>query len=209
VRFRVIGLDLKGPPISGNSILEPAVLLEDHTQIVVRLREIWIERKGLSKRSDRLFETIQFGQSCPQIVMRFRVIGLNLDGPAKTGDGFFELAPPGQGKSQVMVRLGKCSVQLEGPALAVDRFIEAAQRLVDCAEIGIHSGIVWVASNRLAQPFQGKIVVAGLVSDKSEHVPCIRMIGLHGEDLPVDRLGLHEAPSLVMLETEIQDLWYC
>ena len=63
-----------------------------------------------------------------------------------------------------------------------------------------------VQSNRLAHQLHRQFVAAGLMGGYPKQVERFGVVGLHGEDLPVKRLGLRQPPGLVVLERKVEGL---
>ena len=66
--------------------------------------------------------------------------------------------------------------------------------------------IIRIEGESLANPLDGKVMTACLVSDETEEVQGVGMIGLDGEDLAVEGLGFGQTASLVMPDCQIEGL---
>ena len=62
--------------------------------------------------------------------------------------------------------------------------------------------VIRLMSERLANPFRGKIVTPCFVSEQADVVQRFRVVWLRGEDLPVERFGFDESAGLVVLERQ-------
>ena len=68
------------------------------------------------------------------------------------------------------------------------------------------SRMVRCENGGLADPLDGEIVASQLMGDDAEMVPRVGMVGLHGKDLTVKRLGVRQSPGLMVPEGLFKDL---
>jgi len=54
--------------------------------------------------------------------------------------------------------------------------------------------------DRLANQFGRKILATDLMGDNSKKMPRVGVVGVHGEDLAAERLGLPKSPGLMVLK---------
>jgi hypothetical protein len=66
--------------------------------------------------------------------------------------------------------------------------------------------IIRVKKDRPPNPLHGKIIATGLVCNDTEMVQRVCVVGSHGENLSVERLGCGKSPGLVVLEGEFEGL---
>ena len=102
------------------------------------------------------------------------------------------------------MRLGIGGFELDRPAVAVRGLIQVAERLIDQPEISLDDRGGRVECGGLADVFQGRLVLAHLMSDQTEQVQCIDLGRIGLENLPINLLGLLQIAGLVRFDGECQ-----
>ena len=77
---------------------------------------------------------------------------------------------------------------VEGP-------IQLPHSAVNFAEIGVIQGVCGIDRDGAGNQLDRRIRMAHLVGQNTEQVECVGMIGLTGQDLAIQRLGLGQAPA--------------
>jgi len=88
-----------------------------------------------------------------------------------------------------------------------DRFVDPALLGQGRTEVGVGGRVVRAENERLPDQLRRKVMPPDLMSDNAQVMQGIGMVRLRGEDLPIERLGLSEAPGLVMLKGQREGLW--
>jgi hypothetical protein len=84
--------------------------------------------------------------------------------------------------------------------------IEPAYCPIRFAQVGMRRGLFRVQGNGPADPLNGVLLPACLVRNQAERVHDIRVVRLDGEDLPVKRFRLRQAPRGVVLKSGLESL---
>jgi len=97
-------------------------------------------------------------------------------------------------------------IEFERTAARRHGFVELTLAGQCSAEIGKSGRIVRMEHEGLANPLHGEVVSAGLVGDDTKEMPGFGMVGLHGQDLAVECLGIRQPSGLMMLESKFEGL---
>ena len=170
------------------------------------LRKIRFGLDRAAIRGDGFVKLASAPEGIAQIVVGFGKVRLELDRAAIGSNGFVELAALPQGVAQIGVALGKIRSGLERAPIHADRLVKMALRDQGIAETEVVLQNLRIHLDRPANALRRDVVAADLVSDETEVVQRIGMIWLRRKDLAVKRLGIRQAPALVMPKREFESL---
>ena len=92
--------------------------------------------------------------------------------------------------AQIHLRLGQPWIEDQRPLIAGCSLFQLAQRLISRTQVGVKRRRPPVAGNRLADQLNGYVVAAHLMSQNSQQVQAVGMMGIELQNLPVDALRL-------------------
>ncbi len=192
-------------------MVQPSKVLQDNTQVVVRLGVVRLQVEGPTITSDRLLQLALLLQEVAQVVVGLGKVGFEFECPAVGGNGFVRLALFLQGIAQVDVDLGKVGLQLQRPAIGGDRFVEPLKALEGVGQVNVEDRRVALQRDRASDGLDGNCVPAHLVCNHAEKMEGVGMVRLDGEDLPIALLGGLQAASLMVLDGNrkgFRDAWH-
>jgi hypothetical protein len=103
--------------------------------------------------------------------------------------------------AEVVVGFGQSRLEGECAGVRCRSFIQFALGLEDGAQVGMISRDFLVDSNGLADHLEGRLVTSSLVCDHPEQMQAVCLLGIDGENLAIDALGLGQSAGPVVPET--------
>ena len=102
--------------------------------------------------------------------------------------------------AQIVVGPGKVGIQLQRPAVTGDGLGNSPQRAIGFAEVVVKQGLAGVERDGSLDVAHRRLGPARLLGDDSQQVQSLGLIGLGGQDLPVELLRGLQAAGLVVLD---------
>ena len=140
------------------------------------------------------------------MVVGLGMIGLELDRPAMSLDRFVGPADLEEGDAQVVVSRGQAGRQLDRAAETGDGPFPLAGSPADLAQITVKLDDGRVDADRPADQLDRDLQAARLAGAQAHPVPCTGLVGVKGQDLAIDSLGLGQPAGLVMPDGDLQRL---
>ena len=122
--------------------------------------------------------------------MGLGVVGLEFDGGAAGGDGLIQLALARQGNAQIAVGLGKVGLEPDRGAQGRDGLIQLALLPEGIAQVAVIGRAVGRQGDGLPDQVHGNVIASHLGRDHAQEMQGIGVVGLDGENLAIELLGL-------------------
>ena len=204
MRFGVVGFEAEGLLILRHRFRQLTLVLEGIAQVVVRLGVVGFEAEGLLILGHRFRQLALVLQGIAQVVVRFGVVGFEAEGLLILGHRFRQLALILKGNAQVVVRLGVIGFEAEGLLILGHRFRQLTLALECNPQVAVKSRIGRPYPDRLTDVLDRQVILAHLTGNHPQQMQSISMVGVHLQNLPVNRLGLLQIARLVVLQCHSQ-----
>ena len=138
--------------------------------------------------------------------MGLGVVGSLRDRVVISADRLIDLPVIPQGVTEIVVGLGVVWFESNRMVICVDGSINLPLFFQYIAEIAVRFRRVGIEGDGSTDQIRCNVIPSNLMGDHPQMVRCGRMVGLLGQDLSVELLGLGQPPGMVVLQRQIEGL---
>jgi hypothetical protein len=202
----IVALQFQHAAIGVDGLVETGECVQGEGQVMVRFGRGRLELDRAAVCGGGGFEPAQGVQGNAQVGVRLGRGGLDRDGPPQDGDRLVEPTLRLERSAQVVVRHRQARRKLDRALEARNRPVGLPRPEIGLTEVVVRLGATGIAGDGPANQLDRRLEVSCLACKDAQQMECTGVVGIVGQDLAIQRLGLGQPAGPVMLHGELHRL---